>query len=173
MILRVIDKAQSDLELAKGLIYDQFGFKLANLKLAKESLAYAACSFYLNEKKIEYRVSKITPAKSGQFVSIWKRNENGLTVPYDSSDDFDFLVISSRTKDNWGQFIFPKAALVSNGIISKLGIGGKRGIRVYATWDRVLNKQAEKTKSWQTKYFIAFNQIDKSLFEILHKLLSN
>lgn len=93
-------------------------------------------------------------------MSIWKRSAEGLTVPYDSADDFDFLIISSRTGDNWGQFIFPKFALVNNGIISKLGNGGKRGIRVYVPWDRMLNKQAEKTRTWQINYFQAFNQID-------------
>lgn len=92
MKMRIINTAKSDFELAKELIYDQFGFKLINLKLAKESLEYAACSFQLNEKKIEYRASKITPTKPRQFVSIWKRNAERLTVPYDSSDDFDFLV---------------------------------------------------------------------------------
>lgn len=56
--MRIINTAQSDFELAKELIYDQLGFKLTNLKLAKESLEYSACSFQLNEKKIEYRASK-------------------------------------------------------------------------------------------------------------------
>ena len=168
--MRIINIAQGDLELAKALIYDHFGFKFSNLKIAKESLEYGACSFQLSGKKIEYRVSKITPKKSGHFVCIWKRNENGLTVPYDNYDDFDFLVISYRTGDNWGQFIFPKTVLVSNGVISKSGVGGKRGIRVYAPWDSELNKQAEKTQFWQCKYFLELNQANPSSLLVLNSL---
>ena len=160
----------SDLELARELVYDQLGFKLTNLEFAKESLEYGACSFQLNQKKIEYRPAKRTPTNPGQFESIWKRSAEGLTVPFDSSDDFDFLVISSRTGDDWGQFIFPKAVLVNYGVVSKSGLGGKRGIRVYAPWDMELNKQAEKTQSWQCKCFLTLNQLTPNLSMALNSL---
>jgi hypothetical protein len=39
-------------------------------------------------------------------------------------------------------------------IITKDQIQGKRGVRVYPPWDKVSNKQAEKTQDWQIKYFV-------------------
>lgn len=143
-----------DLKHIENLIYDVCGLKLKNLKLNSESLDYAACSFQLNDKNIVYRASKITPKKTGQFVAIWKRNQAGITQPYSISDKHDFIVITCRDGNNLGQFVFPKAVLLEQGIISHEGKAGKRGIRVYPKWDVVNNKQAEKTQKWQLKYFI-------------------
>jgi len=147
----------NDLRLAKELVYDKCGLNLKNFKLSAESIEYGACSFELNGKKIQYRVSKITPTKTGQFVTIWKRNKDGITVPFDISDDIDFIIISARSDGNFGQFIFPISVLADKGIITMNGKEGKRGIRVYPPWDVATNKQAEKTQSWQIKYFLTIN----------------
>ncbi|PSL29098.1 MepB family protein [Chitinophaga ginsengisoli] len=144
----------SDLKVVKELLYDKCGFRLTDLNLNAESVEYSACSFYLDRKKIEYRASKITPTKTGQFVTIWKRNKNGVTEPFDTLDDIDFIAITAIRGDSVGQFIFPKSVLADKGIITQNGKDGKRGIRVYPTWDTVTNKQAEKTQSWQRKYFV-------------------
>lgn len=164
-ILTIINSFHLDLKVVKELIYDKCGFDLADPKLNSESIEYGACSFGLNGRKIQYRVSKITPTKAGQFVTIWKRNKDGITEPFDISDDIDFIIITSKSGDNFGQFIFPKSVLADKGIITKNGKEGKRGIRVYPPWDIVTNKQAEKTQSWQTKYFLTINNnsIDFSL----------
>ncbi len=58
--------------------------------------------------KIITRNSKITPKKVGQFVTFWKRNEKGITQPYRENDRIDFYVITARTENNFGQFVFPK-----------------------------------------------------------------
>ena len=39
-------------------------------------------------------------------------------------------------------------------IFSKNGKGGKRGIRVYPSWDKAVNAQAQKTQQWQLNYFL-------------------
>jgi len=156
----------TDLKVVKELFYDKCGFRLTNLKLNSESVEYEACFFELDGKKIEHRTSKITPTKTGQFVTIWKRNKNGLTQPFDIFDDIDFITITSKKGDNMGQFIFPKSVLCDKGIITCNGKGGKRGIRVYPLWDTVTNTQAEKTQRWQTKYFVTIkndNSIDLDL----------
>jgi hypothetical protein len=147
----------SDLLVVKELVYDKCGFDLTDLKVDKESVEYGACTFRLNGMVIRHRVSKITPTKTGQFVTVWKRNLKGETEPFDNSDDFDFIVITARSDSNLGQFIFPKSALLHNGIISGKNIEGKRGIRVYPPWDQATSKQAEKTQYWQTKYFLTTN----------------
>jgi len=161
-----------ELQFAKELVYDKCGFVLKNLKENHESVEYNACSFALNQHKIEFRVSKITPTKTGQFVSIWKRNENGITEPFASSDDLDFIVITSKSGENLGQFIFPKSVLVEKGIISNKGKDGKRGIRVYPPWDKATNKQAEKTQVWQVNYFLLIKG-DKSTDLNLARMLFN
>ncbi len=161
---------ESTIKLLQELVYNKCGFVLKNLKLHPESVEYSACTFELNGLKIEHRISKITPTKTGQFVTIWKRNKNGITEPFDVLDDFDFVIITSKSSDNFGQFIFSKSVLANKGIISQNGKEGKRGIRVYPSWDTVTNKQAEKTQSWQTKYFFEIkndNRTDLDLFEKL------
>ncbi|HLO52782.1 MAG TPA: MepB family protein [Saprospiraceae bacterium] len=137
-----------------------------------ESKEYGACTFELNGKKIEQRISKITPTKTGQFVTIWKRNKEGITEPFDISDDFDFIIITSKSGDNFGQFIFPKSVLADKGIITRNGKIGKRGIRVYPPWDFATNKQALKTQSWQTKYFLTIKNDSSNDFDLAKKLLA-
>ncbi|MCC6373072.1 MAG: MepB family protein [Bacteroidia bacterium] len=146
-----------DLNVVKEMVYDHCGFALTNLKVNTESKEYGACSFELNGLKIEHRISKITATKTGQFVTIWKRSKNGITEPFNSSDDVDFIAITARSGHNLGQFIFPKSVLVEKGIITHKAKDGKRGIRVYPKWDVVTNKQAEKTQTWQLNYFVSIS----------------
>ncbi len=160
----------NSLSIAKELIYDQCEFNFSEIKIEKEGTAYEACSFQLNSKSIIYRVAKITPTKIGQFVSIWKRNATGQTEPYHSNDDFDFMIISTRSKGLFGQFIFPKSILLEKGIISSDTKQGKRGIRVYPTWDIALNKQAKETQLWQRSYFVEITQ-DPNSKKIAKQLL--
>ena len=163
----------TDLKVVKELVYDKCGFSLTNLKLNSESLEYGACSFELNGQTIEHRISKITPTKTGQFVTIWKRNKNGITEPFDISDNIDFVVITSKSGDKTGQFIFPKSVLADKGIISQNRKGGKRGIRVYPSWDITTNRQAEKTQSWQTKYFVTIESDNTINLDLTRKLFNN
>ena len=171
--LTLLNSIHNDLKIVKELVYDKCGFDLTDLKQNLESKEYGACSFVLNGKTIQQRISKITPTKTGQFVTIWKRNENGITEPFDNSDDFDFVIITARNDNNFGQFIFPKSVLADNGIITQNGKEGKRGIRVYPPWDIPTSKQAEKTQLWQTKYFysISSDSFDQDLVKKLFKCL--
>ncbi len=161
---------QSELHVLKKFVYDQWSFEFSNLKEQLESAEYGACSFELNAKKIQYRVSKITPTKTGQFVTIWKRNSEGITEPFSNSDDLDFIIITSKSGDNFGQFIFPKSVLANQGIISSKFKVGKRGIRVYPPWDQVTNKEAQKNQSWQTKYFFTITMDKANELDLLLEL---
>lgn len=143
-----------DLQLAENFIYKPTGFFIHNHLPEKESSEYAASTFTLNNHRILFRASKITPTKTGQFVTLWKRIDNGPIQPFDFSDLIDFVIISVRSQNNIGQFIFPKKALVEKNIFSNKGRGGKRAMRVYAPWDETNSKQAISTKRWQTEYFI-------------------
>ena len=170
--LTTIISIHSDLKVVKELVYDKCGFDLTNLKQNLESVEYGAYSFNLNEKKVQHRVSKITPTKIGQFVTIWKRNKDGITEPFDILDDIDFIIITSKSGDNFGQFIFPKSVLADNGIITRNCKEGKRGIRVYPPWDIATNKQAIKTQSWQTKYFLTIKNDNSTDLDLTKELFT-
>lgn len=93
-----------------------------------EAVEYSGCEYCLKDLRYIQRTAKITPKKIGQFVTLWKRNENGITVPFDIKDNFD---ISDCVK----------------------AYDGKRGFRVYPKWDIPTNKQAIETQKWQLDYF--------------------
>jgi hypothetical protein len=170
--LKLLKSIHSDLNVVKELVYDKCGFDLSNLKQNIESSEYGACTFELNGKRVQQRISKITPTKTGQFVTIWKRNKDGITEPLDTSDDFDFVIVTARNVNSFGQFIFPKSVLANKGIITRNGKEGKRGIRVYPPWDITTNKQAEKTQSWQTKYFLTIKNDNTTDLDLTKKLLT-
>jgi len=144
-----------DLILANELAYKSAGISFESFAIEKESQEYGASTLTILNKKSKFRVAKVTPTKAGHFVAIWKR-ENGITKPHDMHDLFDLFIISVRDKEGFGQFIFDKATLQENGIISSEIRIGKRGMRVYPPWIKALNKQAKKTQEWQCKYFIQF-----------------
>ncbi len=172
--MKAIESTFLDLKLIQKLVYDKCGFELNNLKQNIESEEYGACTFELNQKKIQYRVSKITPTKIGQFVTIWKRNNDGITEPFDFSDDLDFIIITAKQEGNIGQFIFPKLLLIEKGIItSESKKVGKRGIRVYPSWDTPQNNQAKKTQFWQLNYFFKINETEAVDYEKLKKILNS
>lgn len=94
-----------DLLLAKELVYDCFDFDCSQLQQESESIDYSAYRFYLNEKFICYREAKITPTKTGQFVTLWKRSRLGTIEPFDSTDLIDFVFVSVR-KENFSDSLF-------------------------------------------------------------------
>ena len=170
--LETINSFHADLKLIKELVYDKCGFTLTNPQLNKESAEYAACSFDLDGNSIQHRISKITPKKTGQFVTIWKRDKDGIIKPFDVTDDIDFIVITARSGNRFGQFIFPKRVLADKGIITQNEEEGKRGIRVYPPWDNVNNEHAEKSKSWQTKYFLIIKNDNSTDLDLAKKLFA-
>ena len=152
--------------------YREHQIEFNQLEINKESNAYSACSFSLDSKNVVYRKANSTPKKIGQFVAIWKRNEEGETAPYHEKDNLDFLIIAVETDSNSGHFIFSKQILLEKGIISNEKKSGKRGIRVYPSWDVVTSKQAIKTQEWQLRCFIDFNNIEQQESNSLKKLLT-
>lgn len=146
-ILKQVMEAQDNL-------YKACGLNICNFVAAEESQEYFAHTYQLENKNSLFRVSKQTPKKAGQFVTLWKRDSNGITCPYHETDSIDFVVINMVHEDKIGHFVFPKAALLENGIFSSLKKEGKRAMRIYSPWDTNLNAQAKRTQLWQTKYFL-------------------
>lgn len=129
------------------------------LEQEAESKEYGACTFRMNNQIVKFRVAKITPTKTGQFVTLWKRIGNGTIMPYDTTDPIDLFIISVRSGEHLGQFIFPKDVLQRKGFISSDGIGGKRAMRVYPPWDKPDSRQAKNTQNWQLLYFAEIKPI--------------
>lgn len=134
-------------------IYTPCGLVISAFRIEEESQEYFACQFQLNKRNIISRNSKITPTKTGQFVTFWKRNPNGPIEPFSETDSVDFFVVNSRTNNKLGQFVFPKSVLIEKGILSTNKKEGKRAFRVYPSWDIATNKQAVQSQKWQLDYF--------------------
>lgn len=128
--------------------------KITDFVTDAECSEYSGCSFKLDDLKVKYRQAKITPKKVGLFVTLWKRNTENKTEPFNVNDPFDFYIIAVKQEDNFGFFIFSKDILSEKNILTNSKKGGKRGFRVYPDWTETTNNQATKTKAWQTNYFI-------------------
>lgn len=138
---------------AKNLVYDVCGFECSELKPEAESQDYEAFDFKMNESRIKFRSAKITPTKTGQFVTLWKRNQSGIIEPFDFLDPIDFVIVSVEKDDKLGQFIFPKDILLKKGIFTTTAKEGIRATRVYPPWDETTSRQAQKTQLWQLDCF--------------------
>ena len=163
----------SEIELLNKVVFQVCGIELENVETELESQEYFANTFELNNQKVKFRMAKITPTKTGQFVAIWKRNENGITEPNNVEDKFEFYIIGTRENEKFGVFIFDKTILSENKILTNKNVEGKRGIRVYPNWSKTENKQAQKTQNWQTKCFVEIGngtEIDINKAKMLLKM---
>lgn len=170
-----MDTLHKDLIDAKNCIYSSFEFQCSQPIMEKESIEYGAYTFELNGLTIKFRVSKVTPTKIGQFVTLWKRIGSGPIQPYDISDPIDLFVVSARQGNHFGQFIFPKSVLCKQNILSVNRKGGKRAIRVYPPWDKTLSRQAQKTQQWQIEYFLDMSsgkEIDYARAKMLYSFMA-
>jgi hypothetical protein len=141
----------------KTEVYDKIDFEISSFTKELESKDYDASQFELNGRHIISRNAKITPKKTGQFVTFWKRNGNGPIEPFSETDRIDFYTVNVRNEYKFGQFVFPKSVLIKKGIISTKIKEGKRAFRVYPSWNLAHNKQAERTQIWQLNYFYEIN----------------
>jgi hypothetical protein len=129
------------------------GIPIRNLRQDPDCEEYCGYSFQLGLWNIKFRRAKITPKKVGQFVTLWKRNSEGKTVPFHEDDNFDFYVIAVDDEEKRAYFIFPQKILIEKQIVSTGNKEGKRGFRIYPVGTKTESKQAILTQSWQSKYF--------------------
>lgn len=150
-------------------LFQTFNLHIANVEKDLECEEYCGYNFQLGTANIKFRKAKITPKKIGQFVTLWRRNSHGITEPFHIDDDFDFYMVYVEKEKQQGLFLFPKSALSEKQILTKGNKEGKRGFRIYPTWDIPKNKQAQKTKAWQKEFFIDLND-DSELEKLKLKL---
>lgn len=151
---KLLGRAHPDLIAAQDLVYAPSGWVWSGLQPEVESADYAACTLVLNGLRIRFRVAKTTPTKTGQFVTLWKRICKGPIQPFELSDPVDCFVVSTRSGQNFGQFVFPKAVLAHKDVVAHNGRGGMRAMRVYPPWDSTTSRQAQATQAWQRDYFL-------------------
>lgn len=144
----------------ENLILSINGSEISNITKDEECEEYAGCSFQMNSRNIKFRKAKITPKKSGQFVTLWKRNNKNQTEPFNLNDDFDFYMIATQQHHRFGFFLFSKDVLSKWKILTTGNKQGKRGFRVYSNWDIPESKQAEMTKNWQSQHFFDATYMD-------------
>lgn len=156
-------------------LFSRLGVEFSDAVPETENAEYGAFVSRVGRASVRFRVGKLTPAKVGLFVTVWKRASDGSTEPCAAEDGIDLLVISVREGQHFGQFVFPKTALVEHGIVSVAGRGGKRGFRVYPPWSVTQNRQAMRSQKWQCGYFLALDDARKvdmrkarSLYDISH-----
>lgn len=130
------------------------GFEFSAAVPEADNAEYGAFVSRVGRGSVRFRVGKLTPAKVGLFVTVWKRAPDGSTEPLTADDGIDLLVITAREGQRFGQFVFPEAALVEHGIVSVAGRGGKRGFRVYPPWSATQNSRAMRSQKWQCEYFL-------------------
>ncbi|WP_345987901.1 MepB family protein [Chryseobacterium sp. Chry.R1] len=160
-----------ELTFIEKSVFTQLNLTISHLHPDLESEEYLGYNFRLNQYHIKFRKAKITPIKRGQFVTLWKRNQQTQqTGPFTISDPFDFYMIYTELQDKAGFSFFPKQILARQHIITSSAKEGKRGFRIYPNWDIPVNKQAAKTKSWQEKFFIDFSETDH--MERIREILS-
>lgn len=161
----------NELKRIEKLLFATNQLKISNLIEDEESKEYFGYNFQAEKLNFKFRKAKITPKKNGQFVTLWKRNFNNETIPFNESDNFDFYIIVSEENEKYGFFLFPKNELIKRQILTIQSKEGKRGFRVYPCWVKTENKQAQKTQNWQTQYFFDFtienNENQKRLAEII------
>ncbi|AOZ93407.1 MepB family protein [Paenibacillus crassostreae] len=151
-----INLLPNHLEMAIKHVYEAIGMTVTKEAIREPECAeYGACSLEIEGKDIVFREAKTTPVKIGQFVTIWKRPIDEI-IPFDSTDNVDFIVIGVSDSQNQGQFVFDKRILIEKGIMSHNGKKGKTAFRVYPPWTKPVVKQAVKTQQWQLRYFFPF-----------------
>ncbi|WP_426099775.1 MepB family protein [Pseudomonas sp. PSPC3-3] len=136
-----------------------------------EAREYGGCRFMLGTRQVVFRVAKTTPTKIGQFVTLWKRPyATSVIAPLDSNDNIDFVVIHATGTEQSGQFVFDRATLLSHGVMSINGVGGKRALRVYPPWSRPIAKQALQTQRWQLQHFVTVDPSDQASLQHIKSL---
>ncbi|GAA1496587.1 MepB family protein [Paeniglutamicibacter kerguelensis] len=128
-----------------------------------EARAYAGCGFAITrasgtETHVAFRAAKVTPTKAGLFVTLWRRDAEGVTRPYTADDGVDEFWIAAETKHGYGCFKFPARELAKSGVLTTSKKPGKRGFRLYTPWDTDLNASATKVWAWQSGFFTVLSR---------------
>ncbi|WP_342549505.1 MepB family protein [Paenibacillus sp. FSL P2-0089] len=150
-----MNKFHTTLAYINEALYAPARLTVASIREETQNAEYGAGLFQLGDLSVRFRVAKITPTKTGQFVAMWEKNAGRKNQAFSYADAPDLLVINTfhPVSGELGQFVFPKDLLKMHGVLATNHTPGKMAIRVYPAWDTVTNKQALATQKWQLPYF--------------------
>jgi hypothetical protein len=151
--------APADLLAVKERVYDPGGFVCSGLSAEAEGAAYGAHAFALDGLAVRARVAKLTPTKSGLFVTVWKRLGDGSIQPFDQGDGIDVLVVTAREGAHFGHFAFPAEVLYRQGVFASAAGAGKRAFRMYPPLSVTSSAQAARTATWQRPHFLPMDGV--------------
>lgn len=156
-------------------IYKPSKLRIESIIEEKQNHEYAAGRFQISNEEssrtARFRVAKITPTKTGQFVTFWEKDANDKNRAYCYSTAPDLLIITAFKKDDiFGQFVFPRDILLKRNILRSSITKGKMAMRVYPSWDKVTNKTALQAQSWQLEYFFEISDTSRLPIERILKL---
>jgi len=147
---------------------------------------YGATRLHLNDRKVAYRIAKISPDRPGHFVTMWKRPRPGAEIiPFSTDANIEYLIVSCFAQGesgdgHRGMFIFTKDVLVTKGLMSSAGKQGKLATRIFPPWSESLAKEsvsrtlasggtpkknqyftssARKTQKWQLQSFVPIDLV--------------
>lgn len=120
--------------------------------------SYEAYNFNINGYVFKSRLAKKTTKKKGYFLSLWEKDKTKKNRAFDYESFPGKLIVHVIDDSKVGQFIFPKHVLFHKGILRNHASKGKMAFRVYPTWEKDLNRVAQKTQAWQKQYFIDMSQ---------------
>ncbi len=125
----------------------------------EQNIDYESAVFMQNGELWRWRTARITPAKPGAFVALWRRNSQGSTEPFDATDECAGVMIGVADDDGSGIFTFTNKDLERLGIYQSTAQPGKRGFRLYMPWNDRLNRQAQRTKEAQAQFFLPMTTV--------------
>ncbi|ASA21225.1 MepB family protein [Paenibacillus donghaensis] len=163
------------LTYVKEVLYEPTHLTIESIREEPQNSEYGAGLFQLNSKSVRFRVAKITPTKTGQFVVFWEKDADHKNQAFSYENAPDLLVINvfNPTTNDLGQFVFPKDVLVKHKILTTAAAKGKMAIRVYPSWDTPTSKQALATQKWQLPYFIIVDNKNEIQIQELNRLYFN
>lgn len=147
-------------------------FTVDSVREEPQNAEYGAGWFQLNTRSVRFRVAKITPTKTGQFVVFWEKDAEQKNRAFAYMDAPDILVIHTfhPFSGECGQFVFPKDVLRMHGVLADKDTPGKMAMRVYPDWDTVTNKQASAAQKWQLPYFSRVAPMNDQHMQALSRL---
>lgn len=138
-------------------ILDMLSFQKEDIQsytVEKQNEDYGGILMTAKDATYRIRVAKQTPKKTGQFLTLWEKDEKNQNRAYMYDDFPDYLIIVCHSEEAIGLFKFSKQTLQEQGILKTNNQKGKMGFRVYPSWDVPQNSQATKTQVWQINDFI-------------------
>ena len=153
----------------------------SNFFLENTSSGHVSYRVNINGKDVIVCFSKITEARPGNFVTLYKRVGSEIK-PYYVTEGIDLVIVDCKYLNKegndlyHGQFFFSKDILGKKKIFASAECIGKTAIRVFPVWVQTSTESAQKTQKWQSNYFVEFKLDDlpstiKSIATIFDKLI--